>query len=483
MELSHEIVFLGALLILISVLASVVTARIGVPLLLVFLVLGMLAGEDGPGGILFNNYHAAHFIGTLALAVILFDGGLRTKMKTFRKGLYPALALSTVGVLITAAITGLLAAWLLNLSWLKGLLLGAIIAPTDVAAVFALLQLNQVGLSRRVTATLEVESGSNDPMSIFLALTLTQLIASGKTTISWEILNHFFIQMGLGALLGLTGGYGLVKLVNRLGLTIDFYPLLVMSGGLMIYALTEIAGGNGFLAIYLAGLVIGNSQLKAANYIFNVHNGLAWLSQISMFLMLGLLVTPSELLPHLKQSLIIAFLLIFVARPIAVYASLLPFNFRQRERGFIAWAGLRGAVPIILALFPHMAGLPDANTYFNVVFFVVLISLILQGWTVIPLAHKLNLVRTRRNPLIKRTPLPGSTFELLIFEVLPNSKIIDTRPKDLQLPAGVSLSSVIRDKQMINLNEINKFENGDTVYLISQPYALTNIHDLFVPAR
>lgn len=480
MEFTYQIIFLGALLVLVSILASVVTARIGIPLLLVFLVLGMLVGEDGPGGILFDDYRVAHFLGTLALAVILFDGGLRTKTKTFRIGLYPALALSTVGVIVTAAVTGLTAACLLKLSWLKGLLLGSIVAPTDVAAVFALLQLSRIGLPPRVTATLEVESGSNDPMAIFLTITLTKLLAGGQTTLDWNILNHFFIQMGLGIVFGLGGGYILVRLVNRLGLTTEFYPLLVMSGGMMVYAFTELTKGNGFLAIYLAGLVIGNSQLKAANYIFSIHNGLAWLSQISMFLMLGMLVTPSELLPHLQQSLIIAFILIFIARPLATYLSLLPFRFDRHEKLYISWVGLRGAVPIILALFPYLSGLPDAKIYFNVAFFVVLISLTLQGWTVIPLARKLRLVQTKATPLIKKTSLPGSTFELLIYEILPKSKVLNVSPDKLPLPIGVHLSSIIRDKHVMDLHEVNRFKVGDTVYLISPPCQSTYADELFV---
>ena len=247
----------------------------------------------------------------------------------------------------------------------------------------------------------------------------------------------------------------------------------------MIYALTEIVNGNGFLAIYLAGVVIGNSHLRAAHYIFSIHNSMAWLSQISMFLMLGLLVTPSELLPHMKQALTIAFILIFIARPLAAYVSLIIFKFDWRQKLFISWVGLRGAVPIILALYPHLSGLADAKVYFNVAFFVVLISLTLQGWTVIPLARKLKLVRIRSKSLIKRTNLPDSTFELLIYEVLPEAKIIQQVPQQLQLPPGAHLASVIRDKQILELATVKQFIPGDTIYIICPPAQSAYLDDLF----
>lgn len=479
MELTHQFIFLGALLLLVSILASVVTTRIGIPLLLIFLILGMLAGEDGPGGILFNNFHAAHLIGSLALAIILFDGGLRTKAKTFKAGFYPALSLATVGVVVTAVITGLSAAWLLHLHWFHGLLIGAIVAPTDVAAVFAILQLNRIGLPTKVTATIEIESGTNDPMAIFLTITLTQLIASGNNNFNLNVISQFFIQMGLGTGLGLAGGYMLVKLVNRLGLSKVFYPLLVMAGGMLIYAFSTIVGGNGFLSIYLAGLVIGNSQLKAAHYIFGVHNGLAWLSQISMFLMLGLLVTPSELIPHMRPALMIALILIFIARPIAVALSLLPFKFNWREQVFISWVGLRGAVPIILALFPKLAGLDGAQIYFNVAFFVVLISLILQGWTVSPVAKYLKLARLKNTTVTKHITLPDSSYELLMYHVAADAAVLNFKPLQLTLPDGVQLTAIMRDKIMMNPKHVAEFKPGDGVYLICSSHQLSALDELF----
>ncbi|CAM4456090.1 MAG: K(+)/H(+) antiporter NhaP [Legionellaceae bacterium] len=402
MDFTHRIIFLIALLLLVSILASIITEKAGCPLLLIFLILGMVAGKDGLGGILFENYVIAHFIGILALAVILFDGGLKTKMKTFKMGLYPAISLSTIGVLITSLLTGLLSAWILHISWIKGMLLGAILAPTDVAAVFSLSDLRKIGIDQHIIRTIEIESGSNDPMSIFMTITLINLLAADENTLNWHIMPHFLINMGLGAILGILGGYIIVKLVNYIKLPNDLYPILVMSGGLLIYAFTQLIEGNGFLAIYLAGLIIGNSELKTANNIFNIHNSLAWLSQISMFLMLGLLVTPSELWPQVKISLIIAFILIFIARPIATYLCLLPFQFNNRQLIFISWVGLKGAVPIILALFPSLSGIADAKVYFHITFFVVLISLTIQGWTVIPLARFLKLTGLMKNKISEK---------------------------------------------------------------------------------
>ncbi|HSP01033.1 MAG TPA: potassium/proton antiporter, partial [Thioalkalivibrio sp.] len=350
MELTNQIILLGSLVLLLSVLSSVVTARVGAPILLVFLIIGMLLGEEGPGGVVFHDIQMAHLFGSLALAIILFDGGLRTPVKNFRVGLKPAAVRATLGVMITAGITGMFAAWWLGLHWMEGLLLGAIVGSTDAAAVFSLLHGRGLELKQRVGATLEIESGSNDPMAIFLTIVLIELLISGPQNMGLVMLWEFIQQMGLGAAIGVAGGFGLVWVINRLDLSPGLYPLAALAGGLTIFGFAAQVNGSGFLAIYLAGLVLGNRPLQSSQNINRFHDGIASLSQIGMFLMLGLLVTPSALMHVAQDSLLIAGVLILIARPVAVWISLLPFHFPWREQSFIAWVGLRGAVPIILAL-------------------------------------------------------------------------------------------------------------------------------------
>ena len=380
MDAVNQLILVAAGLLLISILVSVPSRRVGMPLLLVFLALGMLAGEEGPGAIRFDNYQAAYLIGSVALAIILFDGGLGTRAASFRVGLRPALSLATLGVLITAGVTGLVATLVFDLNWLQGLLVGAIVGSTDAAAVFGLLHAQGLRLKERVSATLEIESGANDPMAIFLTVALVELLAAGATGLDAGVLVMLVQQMGLGLVFGYGGGRLLVYVINRLPLATSLYPLLALAGALVIFSFTLNLGGSGFLAVYVAGLVLGNRPLQANLGIQRFHDGIAWLVQIAMFLMLGLLVTPSALLSVAVPALAVALALIFIARPLAVLIALAPFGFPLKEQLFVGWVGLRGAVPIILALFPLLAELPNAQRYFDVAFFVVLVSLVLQGW-------------------------------------------------------------------------------------------------------
>ena len=347
MDFLNTIVLIGALLFFGSILISAVSSRVGAPLLLVFLILGMLAGSEGPGNIQMQDFRLAYVIGTVALAIILLDGGLRTRTESFRVGLKPAASLATLGVILTSVITGLFSAWLLDLNLTQGLLVGAIVGSTDAAAVFSLLHGRGINLEQRVGLTLEIESGTNDPMAVFLTLILISAISTGQSIFSETIIIDLVLRLGLGAIAGYLGGHLLVKLVNRITLPSGLYPLLITTGGLTVYAITVSIGGGGFLAIYLVGLILGNSQIHHAQNILRVHDGLAWLSQITMFLILGLLVTPSELLTFAPSALLIALILIFIARPVAVVISLLPFSFAWREQLYISSVGLRGAVPII----------------------------------------------------------------------------------------------------------------------------------------
>lgn len=481
-DLTNKLILLGSLLLLVSIVASALSARTGAPLLLVFLVLGMLAGEEGPGGIHFHDVQSAFLVGTLALAVILFDGGLRTRTESFRVGLWPAVSLATLGVILTAVVAGLTAAWVLDLSWLEGLLIGAIIGSTDAAAVFSLLHARGLELKERVRATLEIESGSNDPMAVFLTIALVELLAAGRTALGWDVLVYLAQQMVIGAVLGVLGGRALAWLINRLTLVSGLYPLLAMAGGLLTFGLAAVLGGSGFLAIYLAGLVLGNERLHAAQNILRVHDGLAWLSQIVMFLVLGLLVTPSALFAQAWPALLVALVLMLAARPIAVWLCLLPFRFPWREQAYIAWVGLRGAVPIILALFPLIAGLERAEVYFNVAFFVVLISLVVQGWTVAPAARWLKLEVPADTGPIQRVNLEVPDrydYEFVGYQLAPQGVPPAEDIKRLRLPPDTRVVALIRADRVFNAGEMHDLRPGDYLYLLAPSRRIEMLNHLF----
>lgn len=392
--------FAAAALVFSSVLAGVFSARAGFSFLLVFLIVGTLAGVDGPGGLVFNDFKLSFWVGNVALAVILLDGGLRTEFSTFRTGLKPALWLATVGVVICTAITGAAAHFLLALSWPLALLVGAIVGSTDAAAVFSLLKSSGVKLNERVAATLEIESGMNDPMAVFLTLSLigialvaTAAPMAGTHIDALALLRGMLQQLGWGAALGLGCGFALALLLTRLGRGPDggggIRALLIVSAGLAVYAGTTWLGGSGFLAVYAMGVIAGNRARKQVRPALSAMDGYAWLSQAGMFLLLGLLVTPSELLRTLWPALGVSLVLMAVARPLSVWLCLKPMRFSNREIAFVSWVGLRGAVPIVLAVFPVMAGVPGSHTFFNVAFVVVIASLLLQGSTIAWSARKL----------------------------------------------------------------------------------------------
>jgi len=383
---------IAAGLVLVSLLAGLFSVRLGFSFLLVFLVAGMLLGEDGPGGVAFKDFELAFWVGNVALAVILLDGGLRTHHSTFRTGLKPALWLATLGVLITAAITGVAAHFLLGLSWPMALLLGAVVGSTDAAAVFALLKSSGVKLSERVAATLEIESGLNDPMAVYLTLALIGWIvlqAQGGAAPDmqwWWPLRDLALQFGWGAALGVGLGWGFALLLRRLTLWArpsgGVRALLLTSAGLSVFALTTWVGGSGFLAIYVFGVLVSYKAAQSVTPSLSAMDGFAWLSQASMFLLLGLLVTPSDALEALLPALGVVAVLMLLARPLAVWLMLKPLRFDNREIAFISWVGLRGAVPIVLAIFPVMAGVEDSEIFISVALIVVMASLILQGSTI-----------------------------------------------------------------------------------------------------
>jgi cell volume regulation protein A len=478
----NELVFYGALLVVLSILASAFSSRFGAPILLVFLFLGMLVGEDGPVGVKFDNFELAYLVSTLALAIILFDGGVSTRAESFRVALRPAVSLATLGVVITAVITGAFASWLLGLSWLQGLLIGSIVGSTDAAAVFALLRSRGLELQERVRATLEVESGSNDPMAVFMVVVMVEALAAGHDTLSPLVAVEFVKQMGLGALGGFLAGRALVWLVNHLNLETGLYPLLAAAGGVTTYGLVTVAGGSGFLAIYLAGVILGNSPLQAMRDIRRVSDGLAWLAQIMMFLLLGLLVTPSQFLPVALPALLVALALMLAARPIAVWVSVLPFRVPWREQLFVSWVGLRGAVPIVLATFPLLAGLEQGFVYFNTAFIVVLMSLLLQGWTIAPLARVLKLeVPPRVRPLQQiDLDIPGQFHhDLLGYQIEADSLAAGKPPSRLPLPPDVEIAAVVRGTRVMNLASLGPLQAGDYLYVLAAPEHAESLNRLF----
>ena len=490
MDFANQIILIAGLLFLVSILASVISSRIGAPLLLVFLLIGMLMGESGPGGIEFHDFPSAYLIGSLALAVILFDGGLRTKVDTFRVGLRPAVTLATLGVLLTVGITGLLTSLLLDLPLIVGLLIAAIVGSTDAAAVFYLLRAHGLELKQRVGATLEIESGSNDPMAIFLTIALVEFMVGEHASLGIGLAVEFVQQMGIGAVVGLAGGLMMQWLINHIRLTPGLYPLLAVAGALLLFGAAAVLDGSGFLAVYLAGILLGNRPLQSAQNIRRFHDGLAWLAQIIMFLMLGLLVSPQELLDVAAHGLVIAAILILLARPLAVIACLLPFRFPWREQLFMGWVGLRGAVPILLGLLPFLAGAEDAAMYFNVAFFVVLISLVVQGWTVAPLARLLQLDVPPRSRVVHRLELdlPGQAeFELVGYTIEEDSPAVYKMVGRLKLPENTRIVTVVRQGNPLADADDDILQVNDYVYVLTSPDRLPALDRVFVaehgPAR
>lgn len=481
MEILHTIdlrLLGGALLVLIGIASSLLARRFGAPLLLVFLVLGLVLGVDGPGGIRYDNTQFTYLVGALALALILFDGGLQTRASQVKGSVAPSLLLATVGVLATAALTAVAAHYLLGLEPMRAMLLGTVLASTDAAAVFFLLRAGGLHLERRTGSTLELESGANDPVAVFLTIALTGWLAGNAPTVSGLIVQIVWAIVA-GVAIGYAGGRVIVWALNRFTLPSGLHPWLAMAGAVCVFALTNYLGGSGYLAVYLAGIVIANRPVRARNEVMSVQDAATWFAQLMMFLLLGLLATPSRLLDVLWPALGVAAFLMFVARPLAVAACLLPFRYRAGEIGFIAWVGLRGAVGIFLASIPLLAKLPNAWLYFNVAFVVVLTSLLVQGWTLTSAAKLFDVAVPRSDPDTRRVQLdlPGTLdYDLLGYRVPAGSKALDAQ----SWPLKVRLMMAVRDGKVLTAEEAGALQAEDYAYLLAPPNSARRLDWLFV---
>lgn len=471
-------VLFGAALVLAGILSSLIALRFGAPLLLVFLLLGVLAGESGPGGVRYDDVRTAYLVGSMALALILFDGGLRTKLQSFRSVLAPSLVLATAGVLLSALLTAPVVKYLLGLDWIGAVLVGAVVSSTDAAAVFFLIHSRGLRLRPRVGATLEIESGTNDPFAIFLTIMLVEVLLVGER--SWGGTALFLLeQAALGGLLGFMGGHGVVQALNRLALPQGLHAPFVTTSAIAVFGLAQVAHGSGFLAVYIAGLIVGNRPTRAHSTVIVFLDAATWLSQIVMFVLLGLLAWPGRLMQTLLPALGIAFTLMLFARPIAVFACLWPFRFALREKLFISWVGLRGAVGVFLASIPLLVGLPQAHLYFDVGFVVVIVSLLVQGWTIAPAARRLGVALRRSDIDAHRVELdlPGQlTQELIGYAVGAQSPYLRRR----LVPSWARLMFVIRDERVLTATEAGQVREDDYAYFLAPPERAAALDRFFV---
>ena len=471
-------ILLGAVLVMAGILSSLLALRFGAPLLLVFLLIGVMAGESGPGKLQFDDLRTTYLVGSVALALILFDGGLRTRFQNISAVIAPSMVLATVGVLLTALITAPVAKFALDLNWTEASLVGAVVASTDAAAVFLLVHAQGLRLRPRVGATLEAESGTNDPFAVFLTLMLVELISVGGSSFT-----HIAVELGreavLGAVAGVVGGRLVVFSLNRVALPQGLHAPFVLTAALVIFGAAQIVHASGFLAVYLAGIIIGNQPTRAHNAVVTFLDAATWLAQIVMFVLLGLLASPQRVVGSIGPAVVIALVLMLVARPLAVFICLAPFRFNWREKIFIAWTGLRGAVAIFLASIPMLVGLSKAYLYFDVAFVIVVISLLLQGWTLAAAARRLHvaLPRADRGPRRVELDLPGQLEQELVG--------YPVRPKSLFFRRGLTPSwskptLVIRDEHILSPAEADPVRPGDYVYLLAPPEKAEALDRFFV---
>ena len=464
MQLIGFLLFLTSLMLIIGVLATRFSSKLGLPALVLFMIAGMLMNNI----IYFDDVRLTQFIGTLALIIILFDGGIHTKWIKIRPIIGPATSLATIGVFITTFITGFAAMYILDLSLIEGLLLGAIVGSTDVAAVFSVL--GNKNIDKRLTATLEAESGSNDPMAVFLTVMFIGMIQVPDASI-WEAIGSLFFQMGLGLLFGFLFGKAVVWLINSIKLDISgLYPILALGSAIFTYALTDLLEGSGLLAVYVMALFIGNNDLTYRFSILRFSEGFAWMMQIVMFTILGLLVFPKDLLSVAWQGILVAIVLMFIARPIAVFISTMFMKFSAKRKIFISWAGLKGAVPIVLATYPLAANLENGYLIFNTVFFIVLISALIQGSSLTWLSKKLHLTGNDDQEVasIELIPLGTAVPEIMKINMPRISPVIGNNLNDIELPDDTLIIGITRNKSLITPTGSTVIEEKDTLFVLCE---------------
>ncbi len=480
MNTLNVLYLVASLLIFASIMTSTISSKFGIPLLVFFLGVGMLAGEDGILRIEFANYPLANFIGQAALACILLDGGLRTSLRSFRVGLKPAIVLASWGVLATVLCLGVFISWLFGIDWRLGILMAAIVGSTDAAAVFSLLRNGGVKLNDRVQATLEIESGANDPLAILLVTVMIALNISPENQTFGSTIFMLISQIGIGLVLGLLAGFLLSRLLPKVHLEEGMYAILILSAGIAVFGATNLLGGSGFLAVYLAGVVIGNTKVRATEHVLRVMDSFAWLSQALLFVVLGLLVTPTELIEVWHYSLLVFLFLLLVARPFAVISSLLPFGFKKTEIGFISWVGLRGAVPITLAILPVMNHVEGANLAFNLTFGVVILSLLVQGTSIALMSRIFQVwVPTDNEPKATQEIWVGDQANMTLyeFEVKEGAFAIGRHPKNISnkvKEANLSVFALVRNQRLVHIQQDTVLKVGDVVwYILSAENAMS----------
>ncbi|MCM2348502.1 MAG: potassium/proton antiporter [Bacteriovoracaceae bacterium] len=480
----ESILLVSSLLLIFSVLSSRISSKFGVPALLLFLAIGMLAGSEGPGNIAFDNYPLSFAIGSVCLAIIIFDGGLQTSWKSIRPILPLGISLSFVGTVVTGIATGLFAHYALNLSLTEGLLLGAIVSSTDAAAVFNILGAKSLALKGSLKQTLEFEAGSNDPVAIFLTVSVLSLAMNKNNTGITSMILMFVMQGGIGLLVGWLGGKGIRWLINNVGIEFEgLYSVLLLGLVICLFAGVSAVGGSGFLAVYVAGLVVGNSDLLHKNTIVRFSDGIAWIAQILVFLTLGLLCYPSHLLLLWKEGLILALFMMFVARPLSVLIAAPGSALDKSQRLFVSWVGLRGAAPIILATLPMGAGFPNSEYYFNLVFFVVLFSVIAQGISIPWVAKKVGVTERLKNKPLRTEGLLPSGFITVEMEIKEDALAVDRRIVDLSLPGGVLLTSIEREDRFLIPRGDTILLAGDRISGLARPSSLESLEEVFGDAR
>jgi len=466
-----NLLLIGSVLLLISIIAGKTTSKLGVPTLIFFLIVGILAGSEGIGGIHFDNTSVAQFIGITALNFILFSGGLDTNWQSIKPILWRGVALSTLGVFLTALSVGVFVHYVFGFTIWEGLLLGSIVSATDAAAVFSILRSRGVALKGYLRPVLELESGSNDPMAYFLTITLTGIVATGNASFA-ELLPAFLKEFILGGAIGFAMGRASAWLINNIKMETDgLYPVLTLGLAMFTYSLTHSIGGNGFLAIYLCAVILGNSNIVHKRSLIKFYDGQAWLMQIILFLTLGLLVFPSRIVPLIGMGLLISAFLIFVARPISVFASLSFFKSNVRSKLFISWVVLRGSVPIVFATYPLMAGIPKAELIFNLVFFISISSVLLQGTTLSYVAKILHVTvpaKIKRRIGLDFETIDHIKSEMLEIMVTENSKAVGRRILELEIPSTVNIIAIKRGQVYIVPTGSTRIESEDILHLLAE---------------